>query len=225
MTLISAVTTPRSEHSLVSDKPCLPVWKNAVRQSAAPWRIVSPCTSRPGFVRSRSKFRPHSRLDQRLHRKPISLRRSSLFDSPFLKGPQAGGCFSNSHSTLRYGKDVDHHFFPTTQSRPGSVRLPVCRIRTVPATPLWCGARRQATPTGQACLPARSRLQYAPMPGFWFRAATGRPERASRPGASHGAVYLSLLQSRPKRIGTHPPSQTTQQLSPGLLPAAPMRDG
>ena len=71
------------------------------------------------------------------------------------------------------------------------MRLPVCRIRTVPATPLWCGARRQATPTGQACLPARSRLQYAPLPGFWFRAAIRRP------GASHRAVYLPLLQSDP----------------------------
>ena len=37
--------------------------------------------------------------------------------------------------------------------------------------------------------------------------------------------FFSLLQSRPRRVDTHPPSRTAQPFSPVLLPAALMRDG
>ena len=50
------------------------------------------------------------------------------------------------------------------------------------------------------------------------------PPRPSQTPSSHGAGSLSLLQARPKRIGT-PPLRTAQRLSPGVLPAAPMRNG
>ena len=41
--------------------------------------------------------------------------------------------------------------------------------------------------------------------GVPFRGADSPTERASRPGASHAAVPFSLLESRPRHIGTHPP--------------------
>ena len=56
-------------------------------------------------------------------------------------------------------------------------------------------------------------------------AAPLRPSLRSRHGTAHAAVSFSLLRSRPRRIGTHPPSQTARRFSQGLPPATPMRDG
>ena len=111
---------------------------------------------------------------------------------------------------------------PPTSTQPTSARrnpmpgFPVVVGGTEPAILLAATRRRRASrPRRQA----RTRCIWFP-----FRGAARRPERASRPGASRAAVSVSLLQSRRRRIGTHPLSQPAQRFSPGLRPAAPMYD-
>ena len=109
--------------------------------------------------------------------------------------------------------------------RPGDdSRIPVARVDSEHTSTINCFASMHE-PVGVRETSGLSKAQpHSVHPRDPDPSRRRSPPRPTQTPPSHGAGSLSLLQARPKRIGT-PPLRTAQRLSPGVFPPVPMRDG